>query len=115
MIPEIYCLRETTERDYAIRTERNVIEADGTLILYRKRLSGGTELTRKLATKHRRRLECIDLSDFGEADFERVRLWIDKYGIKVLNVAGPRESTCAGIGKQAERFLVDVLKSETGR
>lgn len=108
-IPSDYLLRETPQRDYAVRTERNVRESDGTLILFRGRISGGTELTRKLARKHRRPLKCVNLEDFAEVDFEEFYQWIEVYGIKVLNIAGPRESTRQGIGMQAERFLVDVL------
>jgi hypothetical protein len=111
-IPETYLLRETNQRDYAVRTERNIIDSDGTLILFRNRTSGGTDLTRKLALKHRRPLVCIDLEHLGEDDFERVCLWMEEQRINVLNIAGPRESSCQGIGKQAERFLVDVLKLE---
>ncbi len=53
-----------------------------------------------------------DLEHLSEDDFERVCLWLEEHRINVLNIAGPRESSCQGIGKQAERFLVDVLKLE---
>lgn len=111
-IPETYLLRETTHRDYSVRTERNIIDSDGTLILFRYRTTGGTDLTRKLALKHRRPLICIDLENQSDDVLERVCLWIEEHQIDVLNIAGPRESSCQGIGKQAERFLVDVLKLE---
>ncbi|MDB4539517.1 putative molybdenum carrier protein [Saprospiraceae bacterium] len=111
-IPETYLLQETTQRDYSIRTERNIIDSDGTLILFRNQTTGGTDLTRKLALKHRRPLVCIDLENQNDDDFERVCQWIEEQQINVLNIAGPRESSCRGIGKQAERFLVDVLKLE---
>ena len=54
-IPDSYKLRETTSREYAVRTEQNVLDSDGTLILYRESISGGTELTLRLAEKHRRK------------------------------------------------------------
>ena len=111
-IPDTYVLRETVQRDYAVRTERNIIDSDGTLILFRAKTSGGTDLTRKLALKHRRPLLCVDLEHPGEVDVSQVYRWIEDQQINVLNIAGPRESSCQGIGKQAERFLVDVLKFE---
>ena len=109
-IPDTYVLRETAQRDYAVRTEKNIVDSDGTLILFRAKISGGTDLTRKLALKHHRPLLCIDLQDPREADVETACRWIEEQQIKLLNVAGPRESNYPGIGSLAERFLVDMLK-----
>lgn len=44
-IPSRYDLRETRSAKYHVRTERNVVDSDATLILYRKSLTGGTLLT----------------------------------------------------------------------
>ncbi len=108
-IPARYQLKETRERDYSIRTEKNVVESDGTLILFRDQTSGGTELTRKLALKHRRPLVCIDLNSAHSNEVCNVGDWLENHHIRVLNIAGPRESTCIGIGRQAEQFLVQAL------
>ena len=111
-IPNGYELRETDQSDYSIRTEKNVIESDGTLILFRNQLSGGTELTFRLAGKHHRPRICFDLAEIasGNTDmFQSFASWIETNNIGVLNVAGPRESTCRGIGMQAEAFLVKAL------
>ena len=111
-IPDIYQLKETSARDYSVRTEKNVIESDGTLILFRHELSGGTLLTLKLAQKHHRPHLCIDLEDFeastglSPADINN---WICDHNIGVLNVAGPRESSSPGITKMAEAFLVKAM------
>ena len=61
-IPETYQLRETSSRDYASRTEQNILDSDATLILYAKKLSGGSGLTLRLAQQHRRPVLCVDLS-----------------------------------------------------
>src|SRR5688572_12994856 len=50
-IPRRYQLTETKTSKYRERTERNVLDSDGTLILFRALLSGGTELTRRLAVQ----------------------------------------------------------------
>jgi hypothetical protein len=112
-IPKIYRLKTTRSQNYAVRTERNVIESDGTCILYRKVTSGGTELTRRLAIKHQRPLICFDLASVGEAEPEELRCWVKSNGLQVLNIAGPRESTCPGIMKQAEQFLIRALANDT--
>ncbi len=42
--PSRYQLMETDATEYSVRTERNVLDSDGTLILYRQRLQRGTLL-----------------------------------------------------------------------
>jgi len=116
-IPEIYQLRETESRDYSVRTEKNVIESDGTLVLYQGKLSGGTELTYKLAQKHKRPHLCVDLNEIRENDNrlgESVRQWVKDRNIGTLNIAGPRESNSPGIAKLVEEFLIKTFSSEKG-
>ncbi len=98
-----YPLRETRSRDYRVRTERNVKEADGTLILTRGLARGGTALTTNLAQKHHKPHLVVDLS--AETDPEEVRNWIHHNKIRILNVAGPRETEHPGIHNQAVDFL----------
>ena len=52
-IPWRYNLTETDSPHYAVRTERNVLDSDATLILCRGTPSGGTELTLRLADRAR--------------------------------------------------------------
>ena len=115
-IPEVYRLRETTVRDYSVRTEKNVVDSDGTLILFQQKLSGGTKLTYSLAVKHNRPFLCFDLNEIGEANghsSDSLLRWIKKENIDTLNVAGPRESTSPGISKLAEAFMINTF--EQGR
>lgn len=109
-IPDIYRLRPTQSRNYAVRTEQNVVDSDGTLILYFARMSSGTFLTRKMAEKHERPLWVIDLNRIFEDTAERLREWLKNNQIKVLNVAGPRESTNPGISQLADAFLRELLQ-----
>ncbi len=107
-IPTHYQLAETDSPDYAVRTERNVQEADATLILCRGRPTGGTELTRLLALRHGKPLHVVDLS--AKPALAKARRWLARYGRGVLNVAGPRESQSPGIGAQAAEFLRKLLQ-----
>lgn len=106
-IDSVYQLTETNEADYAVRTEQNVIDSDGTLILHFGKISGGTKLTLKLAKRHNRPCLALDLA--GEVDhalrITHVCDWIIRENIQVLNVAGPRESSSPGITKRSEEFL----------
>jgi hypothetical protein len=94
-IPAKYALREMPSPKYPPRTEKNGRASDGTLILTWGPVTGGTSLTVKLARKHRKRYIVVNLSYGGEA--QEVRDWIRIYNIKILNVAGPRESKKPGI------------------
>ena len=49
ILPDRYPLTETPEPDYETRSRRNVEDADGTLILKRGQLDGGTALTASYA------------------------------------------------------------------
>ena len=54
LLPDKYQLKEMSTASYPKRTEKNVIDADGTLILTHGKLSGGSALTVKIAMKHGR-------------------------------------------------------------
>lgn len=111
-IPARYQLRETDSSDYAVRTEQNVIDSDGTLVLYLGQMSGGTELTRRVARKHRRPVLEIDLANQPNAG--DVHRWLDTNNIQVLNVAGPRESSSPGVTTLAENFLYHAVSQWIG-
>ncbi|MEM7782948.1 MAG: putative molybdenum carrier protein [Planctomycetota bacterium] len=111
-IPARYLLIETSERDYSVRTEKNVVESDATLILFCNQLTGGTLLTLRLAQKHFRPYLCIDLEEFNQSSVKPRSIvhWIVDQNVSVLNVAGPRESSWPGIGKKASAFLIEALR-----
>ncbi len=103
-----YPLRETSSTNYAVRTDKNVKDSDGTLVLTRLgRTSAGTALTIKLVQKHKKPHLVKDL--FVQKDLEPVRIWLEVNRIKVLNVAGPRESEVPGIYERAFDFLKDLF------
>ncbi len=106
-IGERYPLTETPSADTAQRTEWNVRDSDGTLVLARGEPSGGTALTIRFARALGRPFLVVDLPEAGGPG--RVRRWIRENRIGVLNVAGPRESRCPGIYAEASAFLRTVL------
>jgi hypothetical protein len=92
-IPECYPLIELKEGGYSQRTLRNVVESDGTAILYFVQIEGGTEETLQFCIEERKPYKLIDAE---EVSAERAAFlltsFIRHYGIGVLNVAGPRQS-----------------------
>jgi hypothetical protein len=51
-LPEQYHLKEMPIASYAARTEQNVIDSDGTLIVSHGKLNGGSAMTRRLLGTH---------------------------------------------------------------
>lgn len=107
IIPAQYELVETDSPDYAQRTEQNVLDSDATLILCRGEPTGGTELTRRLAQRHRKPLLVVDLRK--PLDRTTVRRWLTTHARSTLNVAGPRESQSPGIHAEATSLLQSLL------
>ncbi len=109
IIASRYLLDETATADYDERTDLNVRDSDGTLILYRNTLTGGSLRTFHLARdKHHRPVMQVNLDEPSSA--ETVLKWISLNKVQVLNVAGPRESKAPGIGKQAHIYLDALIK-----
>jgi predicted Rossmann-fold nucleotide-binding protein len=94
-IPRHYLLRETASSNYPERTEKNVVDSDATLILNQGTLDGGSLFTWELARHYRKPRFLIDLD--GVVDSALIRTWIVESAVRVLNVAGPRESKRPGI------------------
>lgn len=109
-VPDHYPLTEMTKGGYSARTERNVIESDGTLIFNIGKLSGGTRLTLECARKHNKPHLVIQL-DAARPNTATLAEWLDQNNIRVLNIAGPRESKTPGVHQMASRFLDEFFHS----
>ena len=112
-IHERYPLAETPSDDYSQRTEWNVRDSDGTLILYRGVLTGGSALTARLAERYDRPSLALDLG--APPDPLAIRHWIAQNQIRVLNVAGPRDSGAPGLYESARELLAAVLAESSDR
>jgi hypothetical protein len=109
-VPDHYPLVELTKGGYPVRTEKNVVESDGTLILTVGEITGGTKFTLDCAKKHGKPYMVVHLD--SEPKRGAVFYWIEMYDIKVMNVAGPRESKCPGVYDRAKDFLRFLFISE---
>ena len=109
-IDEHYPLTESPSADPTERNERNVRDADGTLIIARggiENLTGGTALTRRLADEQGRPMLAVDPTDPAAA--ETITRWLERHEIHSLNIAGPRASNQPGIGDLTAALLREVL------
>ena len=101
-----YLLWETESQDYLERTRRNVEGSDGTLILSRGPIQGGTLNTQRFVEESGKHGHYLQLdSEHGDALVADLLAWLERHAIAVLNVAGPRESERPGIYAQTIRFL----------
>ena len=92
-LPDKYQLQEMPTESYSERTEQNVIDSDGTLIMSHGALEGGSAYTRKMAMKHGKPWFHTDLNKmptFHAAIL--IEEWVSKNSIDTLNIAGPRAS-----------------------
>lgn len=103
LIPGHYPLLETHRTDYPYRTILNVMDADGTIILFWGQLRGGSALTWQIAMKHKSPCLLVDLH--GDWTPQEVVNWLEQNTVRVLNVAGPRESENRGIHGAALQFF----------
>ncbi len=107
-----YQLLETVSRNYPQRTKRNVQDADGTLIVYRDVLEGGSRLTRDLVVRHEKPFLLLDLALSDVQQVLAWQHWLNTHPIEVLNVAGPSEGRCPGIYQQTLVLLARLWDTD---
>lgn len=109
-IPEQYPMTELESAESFYRTERNVMESDGTLIINLGELTQGTMLTYDFTLQYGKPSLIVQLDAEELIKPEHVVRWIKAQYIRVLNIAGPRESKIpGGIYNQACDYLSKVF------
>lgn len=125
-VPAHYGLKETSARSYAVRTEWNVRDSDGTLILVMDEISSGTKLTLDFAQQQQKPCMVVHLRPPAEQSLfsdqktldeqiQSVVEWLWDHRIRVLNVAGPRGSSHRDIYREARSFVELLLKQTAAR
>ncbi len=111
-IPVRYPVTELTGAGYLQRTRQNVVDSDGTLIVFFGELSRGTLETLRFCE---RLGKPFLLADCAAADVHAIAAnaaaFIQAQAIAVLNVAGPRESSRPGAGEYAMRIVRSLIAS----
>ncbi|MBW2367218.1 MAG: putative molybdenum carrier protein [Deltaproteobacteria bacterium] len=90
-------------------TEQNVVDSDGTVIISRGRLKGGSAYTKKMAKRHNNPYLHINLKKTATffAASEIIK-WVEENDIEVLNVTGPRENKDPFICKDVQKIIEGV-------
>lgn len=107
-ISERYPLKETPSDAYEQRTAWNVRDSDGTLIITKGVLEGGTALTMNEAKRQGRAVLHVRTTD--PVPVEMIQAWGEDHDIRVLNVAGPRASEVESIYDGAKSLLTDLFE-----
>jgi WD40 repeat protein len=103
-----YGLKQTKSELYTERTLKNVLSGDGTVLFCRmdknKNIIGeGTAYTYQLTLEHNKP---VIINPTGKQFIK----WIKDNNIKILNVAGNRESQYLGIYKKAKAALIKYIR-----
>lgn len=123
-IKSIEDIEDVKQREKAYvdeRTKRNVRDSDGTLVIVEKEQTSakdGTLLTIDEAQgkgrNHAKPYLKISLSDPLDENMINVEQWINENHISILNIGGPRESSCPGIYQATTSFLIKLITSTKG-
>ena len=114
-IPARYPLIELPGSGYEERTLKNVLDSDGTAILYAGALEGGTRLTMEYCVKHDKPCELLNVERLSPDEAAReIAAFVARNDISVLNVAGPRASKWPGARDYA-RVTVKHLLHAAGK
>ncbi len=93
VIPDDYPVKELKGGDYLERTLKNVLDSDGTLIIYFKKPSGGTEQTLHYCLKNKKPYLLLDAVEVKpDRAAERIIEFLNGLPGETLNCAGPRSS-----------------------
>ncbi|CAM2819884.1 putative molybdenum carrier protein [Legionella worsleiensis] len=98
------------QENYDTRTQFNIHDADGTLIIIPDKtildkITDGTVVTINEVFRQKKPHYLLSLSLSHQENTSECMKWIKQHNIKILNVAGLRESSSKGIYEKSYRFL----------
>lgn len=108
---EEYGMLECKRPGYPARTERNVMDSDGTVRFARDFRSAGEKCTLRFIKWHNRPYFDVNVDD--PPDIQEFLSWVSENRIKTLNVAGNSEETAPGIGDFVFQYLVKALSCKS--
>ncbi len=107
LIDEKYPLQETPSTEYIQRTEWNVRDCDGVLILIWGDPVGGTKKAIEFTSVYKKPMLHIDLQKSER--IQTVGDWIKAHQITTINIVGPRASEAPDSYEKARAFLMKIF------
>lgn len=111
-IDERYPLIPLMGAGYRKRTRHNVIESDGTVIIYHTQIhpKSGTELTLKTCISKNKPYLLIDMNQVDkDTHINSLIEFVKQHDIKRLNFGGPRESICPNIHAFTKNLVMAMI------
>lgn len=110
VLPGKYNLLEMSTTSYPKRTEKNVLDSDGTVIFTHGKLTGGSLLTQVKAKEHDKPVIHLDMDkkELEEAA-ALLAVFVKERHVRILNVAGTRGSEDPEIYTKTYRVLEKVI------
>ncbi len=110
VIPARYPVHELAGSGYSERTRQNVVDSDGTAIIFDAALEGGTRLTAEYCAKEGKPHVLIDTATLSQAEsVDLLGSFIRDNDIEVLNVGGPRASKWRRAHAYTHWLLTEIL------
>jgi hypothetical protein len=110
IIPEKYDLQETAQKEYKFRTEKNVRNAEGTVIISPSNLTGGTLLTKELCHKFNKPYLIIQAEKNSiNNKVSKIISFLEQKKIITLNIAGPRLSEWNNSYQISKQIITSLL------
>jgi len=110
-LADLYGIVEHSSSSYVPRTHANARDSDGTIRFAHNFYSAGEICTLKAIEQYGK--PYYDVSVHAPQEHEKVARWILDNDIKILNVAGNRESKCPGLYEYTVNYLLEVFKCLT--
>lgn len=107
VLKPVYPLNETFSSDPKIRTEMNVLNSDGTLIIIFEEMDEGTRFAFDIANHNFKPVFVWEL--LKKTNPQHFKNWLKKNKLEILNIAGPRESFSPGIYEETICLLGSLL------
>jgi hypothetical protein len=113
-IPPTYPVVELGHGGYAERTVQNVVDSDGTLVIYFGELEGGTAKPVRHCIDHGKPCKLIDAQEItADRAAQLVAAFVAAHRMACLNVAGPRRSKTPEAEAYARAVIRAVLTQES--
>lgn len=110
VLPGKYNLEELSTKSYPKRTEKNVVDSDGTVIFTHGSLTGGSHLTRKKALQHKKPVLHLNMHKTSiEEAITLLKTFLEDNNIEILNVAGSRASKDADIYRKTFTVIKESI------
>lgn len=104
-------MTELKSKNYTVRTLKNVMDSDATIIFTMGHTGRGSTLTIRSAKKHNKPFLHIDLAESSDIEAKKIiKEWLNEVSPTILNVAGSRESTSQGIYARVYKIFKEVFK-----